>query len=275
MVSDQLPVITVITPSYNQADYLETTLRSVLDQAYPALEYIVIDGGSTDGSVEIIRRYAERLTYWLSEPDNGQAAAINRGMKQASGEILCWLNSDDFLLPGALRSVGEIFARFPQIAWLSGLDVTADQAGRVLTCRRPVGRFRALIRRGWYHGRSLGFIRQESTFWRRSLWEQAGGCLNEHLHYALDFDLWRRFAAYTDLVTVRAMLAAYRIQPAQKTAQIERYYAEAGIRLPAAARWLTLPLRAAITPLTWKFAPLVEDAGGWQFHPGSFFRELG
>ncbi len=266
--------ITVVTPSYNQAAYLGTALSSVLDQDYPALEYIVIDGGSTDGSVEIIRRYAGRLAYWVSEPDAGQAAAINRGMARASGDILCWLNSDDFLLPGALRRVAEIFARFPPITWLSGLSVIADAHNRLLRSRQPVGYFSSFIRQGWYHGRGLGFIPQESTFWRRDLWDRVGG-MDERLHFALDFDLWRRFAAHTDLVTARTLLAAYRIQPAQKSTQMRVYYSEAGIDLPPAARLLMLPLRAALVPLTGRLAPTVEYRGGWQFHPGSFFREIG
>lgn len=260
-----LPTITIVTPSYNQAAYLEATLRSVLEQEYPALRHIVMDGGSTDGSVDIIRRYADRLTYWVSERDAGQSDAIRKGFDIASpspindtDEIMTWLNSDDVLLPGALQTIGEIFARYPQIHWLTGLPANVDVEGRLRLSRLKVGRFRGLIRRGWYHGRGLGFIRQEGTFWRRSLWERVGG-LNPALHYAMDFDLWRRFAAHADLVTVDRHLAAFRTQPEQKTAAIEHYYQEAGISLPPAVRLIALPLRAIYTWASWPLTARVVN----------------
>ncbi|MBL8121111.1 MAG: glycosyltransferase, partial [Anaerolineae bacterium] len=121
-----LPRITLVTPSYNQAAYLERTIRSVIDQDYPALQYLIMDGGSTDGSVEIIRRYERHLDGWVSQPDGGQSDAINQGFARAEGEIMTWLNSDDVLLPGALRLVGEIFARWPEIAWLTGQPANLD-----------------------------------------------------------------------------------------------------------------------------------------------------
>lgn len=256
-----LPTITVVTPSYNQAAFLDATLQSVLNQQYPALRYIVMDGGSTDGSVDIIRQYADKLTHWISQPDAGQSDAIIKGFETASpveGEIMTWLNSDDVLLPDALRTVGEIFVRYPHIQWLTGQPANMDVEGQLRLSRLKVGRFQGLIRRGWYHGRGLGFIRQEGTFWRRSLWQQVGG-LNPNLHYAMDFDLWRRFAAYTQLVTVDQHLAAFRSQPDQKTAAIDRYYREAGIALPAATRLIALPLRAVFTWASWPLAARVVN----------------
>lgn len=257
-----LPTITLVTPSYNQAPYLEATIRSVLDQAYPVLRYIIMDGGSTDGSVEIIKRYADNLTYWVSQKDGGQSDAINKGFAYAQpDDIMTWLNSDDVLLPGALKRVGEIFERYSQIQWLTGQPANMDADGAHLKLGRlKTGHSRDLIRRGWYHGRGLGFIRQEGSFWRKSLWDAVGG-INPDLHYAMDFDLWRRFAAHSPLVTVDQHLAAFRTQPQQKTSTIDKYYAEAGIHLPHTARFIALPLRAIFTAVSWPFMPRVELHG--------------
>ncbi len=265
----RLPKISIVTPSYQQAAFLRHTLDSILEQQYPDLELIVIDGGSTDGSVDILRAYEPHLTYWESAPDRGQAHAINKGLARASGAVLTWLNSDDVLLPGALAAVGEVFATYPPIEWLTGQPANLGSDGVLRTTPLKTGRFRGLIRRGWYHGRALGFIRQEGTFWRRELWERAGGQLDEALHYALDADLWRRFAQHADLVSLDRPLAAYREHPTQKTAQIDRYYAELGVRLPHAARWIALPLRAAFTWAAWPLSPRVIWTGSsWRYHPG-------
>ena len=249
--------ISIVIPSYNQAQFLETCLRSVLEQDDPDLEVLVLDGGSTDGSREIIARHAARLAYWQSQSDGGQAAAINVGMARTTGEILTWLNSDDFLLPGALSLVREVFTRWPQVLWLTGRPANADAEGRLAEIGFPTGRFRALIQRGWYHGRGLGFIRQEGTFWRRDLWQRAGGQVGAHFRQALDFDLWRRFARHADLVTVDSILAAFRFQPDQKTADLAYYYLEAGVRAPAYLRPLALPVRVLFTLARWPFAPRI------------------
>ena len=262
------PTITLVTPSYNQAAYLEATIRSVLEQDYPALRFIIMDGGSTDGSVEIIQRYADQLTYWVSAKDGGQSDAINKGFAIApapeiepDNEIMTWLNSDDVLLPGALRRVGDIFAQYPRIDWLTGQPANMDVEGNLRPGRMKTGRSRAVIRRGWYHGRGLGFIRQEGTFWQRSLWNKVSG-INPALHYAMDFDLWRRFAVHAPLVTVDQHLAAFRTQPEQKTSALDKYYAEAGITLPNAARLIALPLRVVFTLASWSFMPRVLVNGG-------------
>src|SRR3954447_3859663 len=130
-----LPKISVVTPSFNQAEYLEETLRSVLDQEYTNLEYIVIDGGSTDGSVDIIRRYEDRLAYWVSEPDQGQYDALNKGFARTTGEIMAWLNSDDKYLDWTFSSVAEAMSKLPEIEWLtSQFQFFWDQKGRAMRC---------------------------------------------------------------------------------------------------------------------------------------------
>lgn len=269
------PSLSIVTPSYQQARYLDDTLRSVLDQSYPHLEYVVIDGGSTDDSIEIIERYAKvsRLSDWVSEPDRGQADAINKGFARTNGTIMGWLNSDDVYLPGALTLVGEIFARYPQIAWLSGLNMTIDATGQPRPLTPTPGKYRGLIAHGVYHGRLVGFIRQESTFWRRTLWEQVGGSLDIQRHYSMDFDLWQRFARCADLVTIQAPLAAFRQHSEQKTAQIAAYYNEIDVRLPNWTRWLAFPLRLAVSTIP-LYPRVVFDTAtqAWTFRPGAFFR---
>ncbi len=257
---DNWPLIALITPSYNQAAYLERTIRSVLEQNYPRLEFIIMDGGSTDGSVEIIRRYQSHLAHWTSAKDGGQSDAINQGFARSTGAVMTWLNSDDVLLPGALRHVGEAFAQHPDIHWLTGQPVNTDVHDHLRLFPLKVGYRRGLIQRGWYHGRGLGFIRQEGTFWRRSLWEQAGG-LDAARRYTMDYDLWRRFARYADLVALDVPLAAFRVQPEQKTAALDRYYAEAGVSLPPWFRYLALPLRTLWTLAYWPFAPHLNVDG--------------
>ena len=182
-----LPRISIVTPSYNQAAFLEATIQSVLSQDYPNLEYFLIDGNSTDDSVAVIRRYASRLTGWVSEPDRGQSDAINKGFARASGEILGWLNSDDRLEPGALRTVAEHALRYPEAGAFVGEGQIVDTKGKVTYYRKPVElTFEAMCR--WLEG---GDFLQPSCFFRRSAWEAAGP-LDENIHIALDVDLWLR-----------------------------------------------------------------------------------
>jgi glycosyltransferase involved in cell wall biosynthesis len=212
----RLPRISVVTPSYNQGAFLEGTITSVLSQDYPGLEYFVIDGNSTDDSVAIIKRYADRLTYWISEPDRGQSHAINKGFARASGDILAWLNSDDQLEPGALRAVAEEALRFPDVGVFVGEGQMVNRAGRVVYYKRP-GQLTFEEICHWLDG---GDFMQPSCFFRRSAWEVAGP-LNETIHIALDLDLWLRMAQVakfrgigrllsTSLAHERAKTQAYR-----------------------------------------------------------------
>jgi glycosyltransferase involved in cell wall biosynthesis len=181
----ELPLISIVTPSYNQARFIEDTLRSVVSQAYPRTEHIVVDGGSTDGSVDIIRRYAPHLRSWVSEPDRGQSHAINKGLAQAQGEILTWLNSDDTYLPGALDEVGRFFAGHPDVDLVYGDYVYTDVDGRPMRRRHvfdTIG-YESLL----YHD----YLGQPAVFFRRSLFEKVGP-LDESLHYCMDWDLFLR-----------------------------------------------------------------------------------
>ena len=219
------PKISIVTPSYNQAEYLEECIDSILSQNYPNLEYIIMDGGSTDGSVEIIRKYEKHLTYWQSQPDGGQYQAINAGFKHSTGDIMCWLNSDDKLHPGALHQVALAFRAMPQTEWITGRPTAWDGQGRLITVFDHVPSWS--LERLLYHGKDDYYIQQESTFWRRSLWDKAGGVLDTNWQLAADFELWCRFFHYSELTGVDALFGGFRYHSGQKTdTMMDRYEQE-------------------------------------------------
>ena len=204
------PRVSIVTPSYNQGFFLEETIRSVLLQGYPGLEYSVIDGGSTDQSVEVIRKYETWLAYWISQPDRGQSDAINFGLHRSSGEILGWLNSDDIYEPGCIEHVATQFAHRPSCMLLYGNGWYIDANGtRTRRCEwiRPYDRARLL---------SFNFILQPAAFWRRSLWEESGG-LEIAYHWAMDWDWFIRATARTKAEYLPVDLARFRLRPGIKT----------------------------------------------------------
>jgi glycosyltransferase involved in cell wall biosynthesis len=214
--------ISLVTPSLNQAVFLEQALLSVLDQRHPDLEYVVMDGGSTDGSVEIIRRHADRLAHWESEPDTGQYDALGRGFAMTTGEIMGWLNSDDKLTPWALSVVDEIFTLYPQVEWITTLcHLGWDAEGRAVGCTMVKGFCREAFLRGAFlpggKAHARWFIQQESTFWRRSLWEKTGGKFDTSLRLAGDFELWARFFEHAPLHGVATPLGGARFHAGQRS----------------------------------------------------------
>lgn len=205
------PAIAIATPSYNQAVYLERTIRSVLDQDYPNLEFVVQDGGSTDGSVEVIERYRERLHHAESRPDAGQAQAINLGLAKTDADIMAYLNSDDLLLPGTLDVVARYFADHPKVEAVYGHRILIDEddleVGRWIM---PPHDDDVLL--------AADYVPQETLFWRRSLWDRIGGAINEERRFAMDWDLLLRFRdAGATFVRIPRFLGAFRVHAEQKT----------------------------------------------------------
>jgi glycosyltransferase involved in cell wall biosynthesis len=206
----KLPRITVVTPSFNQAAFLETTLLSVLGQCYPNLEYLVMDGGSSDGSTEIIRRYEAQLAHWVSAPDGGQAAALNAAFARATGEIFCWVNSDDFLLPGTLHRLARHFAeRTAEPLLYYGSCLFFEDRGKHAKVVRARTHDAAALRLSAY-------IVQPSAFWTRPLWEKTGP-LDASLSFAFDWDWFIRASALGRFETSEEILSAYRLHAAHKS----------------------------------------------------------
>ena len=203
-------LVSIVTPSYQQAKYLETTIFSVLEQDYTEIEYIIIDGGSTDGSREIIERYAHRLAYWVSEPDKGQTDAINKGFARARGDILAWLNSDDTYEPGAVSQAVALMKAHPEWGLLYGDANFIDENGKVR------GKFPARqtdyrrLRQGYVH------IPQQAAFFRADLWRRVGP-LDPSFYFAMDYDLWVRLARIAQVMYVSRHWANFRIHGDAKT----------------------------------------------------------
>lgn len=219
-----LPSLTILTPALNAADTIGTALASVRAQRYPGIEHIVIDGGSTDGTVEQLRDAKELR--WVSEPDTGLSNALNKGLAMASGEVIGWLNADDFYLPGALPLVGRAFADHPTVGWATGVSIIVDADDREI--RKAVTRYKRVLLRH-YSQRSLlvqNFVAAPSTFMRTSALRALGG-FDEQLRLAMDYDVWLKLAARGDPVVLDRDLAAFRMaEGSLSMSQFERQFAE-------------------------------------------------
>jgi glycosyltransferase involved in cell wall biosynthesis len=216
-----LPRISIVTPSFNQAAFLEETISSVVSQGYPDLDYVVVDGGSSDDSVSVIKRHSDKIASWVSEPDGGHADAINKGFASTTGEIMAWINSSDIYYPWTLETVATIFRHLPQVEWIQGVQSHVD-----------VGAQPKAVGQGFCNRYDLlaghRVIQQESVFWRRSLWEKTGGCLDDALRLACDYELWLRFSRHAPLHHVGTLLAAFRYHDDSRgSVQRHEYRAEA------------------------------------------------
>ncbi len=241
--------ISIVTPSYNQAAHLERTLLSVLEAGTDCgaeLEYLVIDGGSTDGSRELIERHAGRLAYWCSEPDGGQYAAINKGFARSTGEIMGWLNSSDLYLPWTLSTVREIFTKFPEVQWITSLrKVCVQEDGSFEGLQKMPGFAGRSYYAGWHGGPgNSDFIQQETVFWRRSLWEQIGGRIPDRCKFAADFHLWGEFFRHAPVYGLDAPLAAFRFH-GESRSTAGRYLEEVHSLLE---EWKSTGARKTIAP---------------------------
>jgi glycosyltransferase involved in cell wall biosynthesis len=222
-----LPRLSIITPSYNQVAFLEQTIQSVLDQDYPSLEYIIVDGNSSDGSLQVIQKYTHRLAWWVSEPDTGQAEAINKGARHATGEYIAWLNSDDLYLPGAVASAVAMLDGNPTLGMVFGDAITIDERGSQLN---------RLVFGDWGLEELMGFriICQPAVFMRRKFFQQAGE-VDPTYHYLLDHHLWLRIARLAAVQHVASTWAAARHHPGAKNVSHASGFGEEAFRI---LKWL-------------------------------------
>jgi len=207
---DERPLVSIVTPSLNQAEFIEDAIRSVLDQEYPNIEYLVVDGGSRDRTVEILRQHGDNPR-WTSGPDDGQSDAINRGFAATSGEIIAWLNADDRYVPDAVRAAVEAFVQDPSLDLVYGQATFIDRAGRSLGSTRygEAWDARSLVNR-------VNFVVQPAAFFRRAAFEAVGG-LDIDLHYVMDYDLWIRLGSRGGVRYLPQVLAEVRMYPETKT----------------------------------------------------------
>ena len=207
----QLPRITIGTPSYNQGNFLEQTIQSVLNQNYPNLEYCIVDGGSTDNSVDIIKKYEEKIDFWVSEPDTGQSNALNKGFEKATGEILNWICSDDLLFPNSLALIARAFLAHPEADIFAGDHARISSEGKIIRCSSPPSSY-AISLKGMII--PLG---QQSAFFSRRSFKAVGGFVREDLHGIMDVDLYYRlFQSGAKLVRVKGFVGAIRNHPEAK-----------------------------------------------------------
>ena len=209
---NQFPKISVVMPCYNMEEYIEQTIKSILNQEYPNLELIIVDGGSTDNSLNIIKKYVDKVNILISEKDNGQYDAINKGFSHATGDIFCWINADDVYFSWTFKTVAKIFTSRDDISWLAGVPAFLNEDGSIKKIYNKISaKYRKGILNGWYRGDYYGFLQQESMFWRKDLWLKAGGLKLEYT-LAADFFLWTEFAKYSEIWSLHIPLAAFRVR---------------------------------------------------------------
>lgn len=237
------PRISIITPSLNQGEFIEETILSVLSQEYPCLEYLVMDGGSSDNTIRVLEKYSNKIK-WVSETDNGQTNAINKGLQLTDGSIVGYLNADDLLLPGSLWKVAGVFTQHPDVMWTIGKCRIID--GKNNEIRKPITRYKNfLLKLGGFPLLVMtNYISQPSTFWRRDVLD-AVGFLDESLHFVMDYDYWLRLYFRYPPVFIPDYLASFKIHPASKTTSTghRNVYIEEEkrvIRRYTGSRWLLL-----------------------------------
>lgn len=201
--------ISIITVCYNMEEYIERTIQSVLSQDYPNLEYIIVDGGSTDNTIDIVNKYKNKISKIICEPDNGMYDAINKGINASTGDVLAWLNADDSYFPWTLKMISNIFTEHDDINWIAGIPAFLDEERNLTNIyTHAAAKPAKAIANGWFREGVYGYLQQEGMFWRRNLYFNSGG-LDVNYKYAGDFELWTRFALHSDLVTVAIPLGAF------------------------------------------------------------------
>jgi glycosyltransferase involved in cell wall biosynthesis len=214
-----LPTISIVTTCLNHGHFLEACIQSVLSQNYPNLQHIIIDGGSTDNTLSLLQKYEDRLHFWASDSGLGQYEGLNVGFEKASGHVFAWLNADDYYCPWTFATVAAIMQEVPECAWLTTLNKISFDAGGFPRLAKVKGYSREsfLDGRHTYGAKvSLGGIQQESTFWRRELWDKSGGALDVSYEYAADFELWARFYEYAELYATVSPMGGPRLHAEQR-----------------------------------------------------------
>lgn len=221
---NEYPRITIVTPCYNSVKTIEDTLKSIHNQNYPNLEHIVMDGGSTDGTMDVINKYADKIYKTVSRKDKGQYFAINEGFMYATGQIYCWLNADDISLPWTFKTVAEIFAKNKNIQWLAGISSFINEKGLLKKIyNNASAKPQCAIRNGWFCKGGYGYLLQETMFWRKDLWKKVNG-LDTQFKLAADFDLWVRFAENAELWTINIPLSSFRLHNENRSLTQENIY---------------------------------------------------
>ena len=216
--------ISIVVPCYNMEQYIEETILSILNQQYPNLELIVVDGGSSDNTLYILSKYKEQISLLISERDEGQYNAINKGFSKATGEILAWLNADDVYFPWTLAHVANFFNKHPSQLWVSGSTSLMNENGLIYGfSSNVIAKPNKFVRNGWFRSGQYGYLQQEGMFWRKELWEQVGG-LNENYKLASDFELWTRFSNKSSLVSFGLPLACFRNRMSSRSNELKKEY---------------------------------------------------
>lgn len=225
------PLVSIVTPSYNEEKYIEATLQSVKAQTYSPIEHIVVDGGSTDGTTDLLDEYENEYELsWNSQSDDGLYDAISTGFQRANGDILAWINANDLYFPWSIDVAVEYLSE-PETEWITGRSATIDERGRLVSTPK-IQRYykRSWIKRGWYHGRGLGWFCQPSMVWTSDLWEASEG-FPKGLSMAGEHHLWSRFAAHADLKSIDTIIGAHRKHEGQLSEDMASWYGEVGVSL--------------------------------------------
>lgn len=224
MCNVKFPKISIITPCYNSEKTIEDTLRSIHNQNYPNLEHIIMDAGSTDGTMEIIERYSNKISKIVSKKDKGQYFAINEGFSYATGDIYCWLNADDVSLPWTFATVALIFNTNKEVQWLTGITTFINEQGLLKKIyNNASAKPQKAIQNGWFCKGGYGYLLQESMFWTKELWEKVNG-LDTKYKLAGDFDLWIRFSKHAELWTINIPLSSFRLHNMSRSLTQEVIY---------------------------------------------------
>ena len=223
LTSLSYPKISIVTPCYNSEKYIESTILSVLNQNYPNLEYVIIDGGSKDNTLEIVKKYQNQLTFWISEKDSGMYDALQKGFEKTTGEIMGWIGSDDMYHQNSFFTIAEIFSLSKNIKWLLGASTIFDEIGRTIHAQKSRKFTKEDFRKG-----DFKWVQQESCLWHRDLWVSAGSNLNTNLKFAGDFELWLRFFRFEELHVTDALIAGFRMRSSNQLSldHMDEYLAE-------------------------------------------------